>query len=53
VYFAKIISWEFPGFSVDKCFEELCKLNEELKIKGYIESFEHRFIIVCRKNSMS
>lgn len=49
VYFAKIIEWEFPNFSVDNCFEELCKLNETLKEKGYIESFEHRFIIVCRK----
>ena len=49
VCFAKIIEWEFPGFSVDNCFEELCKLDEEIKVKGYIESVEHRFIIVCRK----
>ncbi|MGL4731998.1 MAG: class I SAM-dependent methyltransferase [Clostridium sp.] len=49
VYFAKIIQWEFPNFSVDNCFEELCKLNEQIKDKGYIESIEHRFIIVCRK----
>ncbi|HHX63227.1 MAG TPA: class I SAM-dependent methyltransferase [Epulopiscium sp.] len=49
VYFAKIIEWEFPDFSVDNCFKELCKLNEEIKVKGYIESIEHRFIIVCRK----
>ena len=49
VYFAKIIEWEFPNFSVDSCFQELCELNEEIKVKGYIESIEHRFIIVCRK----
>ncbi|GAA0077642.1 class I SAM-dependent methyltransferase [Clostridium sp. CTA-5] len=49
VYFTKIIKWEFPNFSVENCFEELCKLNEELNIKGYIESIEHRFIIVSRK----
>ncbi|MBM7833317.1 class I SAM-dependent methyltransferase [Clostridium sardiniense] len=48
VYFAKIIEWEFPNFSVDNCFDELCKLNDELKTKGYIESFEHRFIVVCK-----
>lgn len=48
VYFAKIIEWEFPNFSVDNCFEELCKLNEDLKVKGYVESLEHRYIIVCR-----
>lgn len=49
VYFAKIIEWEFPNFSVDSCFQELCELNEEIKVKGYVESIEHRFIIVCRK----
>ena len=51
VYFAKIIEWEFPNFSVDSCFKELCELNEEIKIKGYVESIEHRFIIVCRRRS--
>ncbi|MDR7870116.1 MAG: methyltransferase domain-containing protein [Tissierellaceae bacterium] len=49
VYFAKTIEWEFPNFSVDSCFQELCELNEEIKVKGYVESIEHRFIIVCRK----
>lgn len=48
VYFAKVIQWEFPDFSVDKCFKELCILNDKLNEKGYIESREHRFIIVCR-----
>lgn len=48
VYFAKIIEWEFPGFSVDRCFNELCRMHEELKEKPYIESYEHRFIIVCK-----
>lgn len=42
---------EFPNFSIDKCFEELCKLNEEINVKGYIESIEHRFIIVSRKQN--
>lgn len=50
VYFAKIIEWEFPSFSVDMCFKELCRLQEELKEKPYIESYEHRFVIVS-KNS--
>lgn len=48
VYFAKIIEWEFPKFTVNSCFSELCKFQEELKQKLYIESFEHRFIIVCK-----
>lgn len=49
VYFAKIIEWEFPDFSVENCFDELCKLNEDMKDKGYVESIEHRYIIVARK----
>ena len=49
VYFAKIIKWEFPNFSVENCFDKLCKLNEELNVKGYIESLEHRYILVCKK----
>ncbi|VYU38314.1 Uncharacterised protein [Clostridium tertium] len=49
VYFAKIIEWEFPNFSVENCFEELCKLNEDINIKGYVESIEHRYIIVSKK----
>ncbi len=50
VYFAKIIEWEFPDFSVDKCYAELCALQQELEEKTCIECYEHRFIIVS-KNS--
>lgn len=49
VYFAKIIEWEFPDFSVEKCFNELCKLQQELEENGFISSTEHRFIIVAKK----
>lgn len=49
VYFAKIIQWEFPGFSVEKCFKELCALEEVRKKKGYIEGTEHRFFIVAKR----
>lgn len=48
VYFAKIIEWEFPDFTVDSCFNELCELQKELNQKSYIESLEHRFIILCK-----
>lgn len=51
VYYAKVIEWEFPKFSVDNCFEELCKLNEVLILRGYVESLEHRYIIMCRKGN--
>lgn len=47
VYFAKIIQWEFPRFTVENNFAELCGLQNELSRSGYIQSFEHRFMIVA------
>lgn len=49
VYFAKQITWEFPGFSVDTCFEHLKALQEEINQKGYVSNNEHRFLIVAQK----
>ena len=49
VYFAKIIEWEFPGFSVDFCFNNLCKVQKELIKNGHISGIKHRFIIVAKK----
>lgn len=48
VYFAKVIEWEFPDFSVDSCFKNLCKMKKELKENGYISGTSHRFIIVAK-----
>lgn len=50
VYFAKIIEWEFPGFSVEKCFNQLCRLEDEIKKNGYVETLEHRFTVVAENN---
>ena len=49
VYFAKIIEWEFPGFSVDTSFEQLISLQEELETTGHIDGTEHRFLIAAAK----
>ena len=48
-YYAKIIEWEFPGFSVNTCFDALLRLQACLKTQGYIESTAHRFFLVCEK----
>ncbi len=50
VYFAKIIPWEFPEFSVDSCFDGLCKMERELQENRFIEGTEHRFVIAARKH---
>lgn len=49
VYLAKIIEWEFPDFSVEKCFDRLLELNALVEKKGYFESVEDRYIMVLRK----
>jgi hypothetical protein len=49
VWFAHIIEWEFPGFSVDKCFDKLLKMQEEIDSKGVCEGTIHRYLIVAQK----
>lgn len=49
VYFAKIIEWEFPNFTVERCMDELLKCHEAVENKGYVESTEHRYMIVAVK----
>jgi hypothetical protein len=51
VFHAKIIEWEFPGFSVEKNWEQLMDIQREIERKGYIEATEHRFLIVARKEA--
>ena len=49
VWFARIIQWEFPGFSVDACFDRLLGLHKAIEENGYVEGTTHRYLIVARK----
>ncbi len=49
VWFAHIIEWEFPNFSVDKCFQRLLKMQRLIEDKGKIEGTIHRYLIVAKK----
>ncbi len=49
VWFAHIIQWEFPGFSVDNCFERLLTLQKTVEENGKIEGTIHRYLIVAKK----
>lgn len=49
VWFARIIEWEFPDFSVDRCFERLLELQKVIEDVGRIEGTIHRYLIVARK----
>ena len=49
VWFAHIIEWEFPGFSVDKCFDRLLDMQRRIDDNGSISGTIHRYLIVARK----
>ena len=49
VWFAHIIEWEFPDFSVEKCFDKLLKMQEIIDKNGVLEGTIHRYLIVARK----
>ena len=49
VWFARIIEWEFPGFSVDRCFDRLLELQEQIEKEGKITGTIHRYLIVAQK----
>ena len=49
VWFAHIIEWEFPGFSVEKCFDRLLQQQKIIETDGKIAGMTHRFLIVARR----
>lgn len=50
VWFAHIIEWEFPDFSVEKCIDKLLQMQNVVKKNGVIEGTIHRYLIVVRKS---
>jgi hypothetical protein len=49
VWFARIIEWEFIGFSVDACFDRLLKMQQVLEAQGKVEGTYHRYLLVAQK----
>lgn len=49
VWFARIIQWEFPGFSVDTHMEGLLRAQECLERNGSISGSTHRFFLMVYK----
>lgn len=49
VWFAHIIEWEFPDFSVEKCFEQLLEMQRTIEKNGKVEGTTHRYLIVAKK----
>lgn len=48
-WFARVLPWEFTGFSVDTHTQNLLKAQQVLECDGYIEGKTHRFLLVVRK----
>lgn len=49
VWFARVIPWEFPGFSVDTHLENLLHAQRILEENGSIDGRIHRFLLVAKK----
>ena len=49
VWFARIIEWEFPGFSVDRCFDRLLTMQETIEHSGKVTGTIHRYLIIAKK----
>lgn len=45
-WYAKRIPWQFPGFSVERCFDRLLLLQQELEQRGELTTRGHRFILI-------
>ena len=48
-WFARIIQWEYPNFSVDTHFDRLLEAQRILEEKGVIEGRVHRFFLMAQK----
>jgi len=51
VWFARIIQWEFPEFSVDTHLERLFHAQQILNKNGSIDGRTHRFLLVAKKET--
>lgn len=50
VWFARVIEWEFPGFSVEEYKDRLQAAQQILEQNGCLEGRIHRFLLVAIKN---
>ena len=49
IWFAKIIEWEFTGFSVERCFSQLLEIEKKIRDNGNVSGRIHRFYLVAQK----
>lgn len=49
VWFARVVEWEFPGFSVEACLPGLMEAQRLIETEGKVSTLAHRYLIVARK----
>ena len=49
VWFARIIQWEFPGFSVETHLPNLLQAQSVLEKNGHIQCHTHRILLIAKK----
>ena len=49
IWFAKIIEWEFTGFSVERCFSQLLEIEKKIRDNGNVSGRIHRFYLIAQK----
>ncbi|MCH5323728.1 MAG: class I SAM-dependent methyltransferase [Eubacterium sp.] len=49
VWFARVIVWEFPEFSVEKCFDRLLYAHKIIRQNGFVGGRTHRYMIAAKK----
>jgi SAM-dependent methyltransferase len=49
VYYIKAVPWQFPEFSVEKYFDRLVDMHEEIARNGYLQVHSHRFWLLAEK----
>lgn len=49
VWFARVIPWEFPGFSVEACRDRLFQAQSVLEQEGVIQGTIHRYFLAVEK----
>ena len=49
VWFARVLPWEFPEFSVDTHLENLLKAQQILEETGSVQGNIHRFLLIAQK----
>lgn len=49
VWFARVLPWEFPNFSVNACRKQLERAQSILEQNGVLEGTIHRYLLVAEK----